>query len=304
MLYLHVHVLYYSGKFTGNTYFTTTCIILQTTSQLESFMQSITSAVRLMDTRLVHITTKLSEMTKRQEDMELYMRLLHESVRKIPIPGTQFQPTDSRPQPMLSPHYHSSQNCSTPAFLDTEDEPWWQTESLLMEKTTSEPVGGQQSSLPQATCARTPPAPTSSSNRQQSRLAPATLSHPPPATGSSNQKQPRMPPATPPTTPASSSIQHSDFLTAEEMISIRISSSSRRNFATNVNRQIFSEEERMTSNVSGTRGKLQLDSAKVAFIKRVAFQQFPLKGEERAKKAWSDCIEAIDEANRRLNRKK
>ena len=60
----------------------------------------------------------------------------------------------------------------------------------------------------------------------------------------------------------------------------------------------------MTSNVSGTRGKLQLDSAKVTFIKRVAFQQFPLKGEERAKKAWSDCIEAIDEANRRLNRKK
>ena len=224
---------------------------------------------------------------------------------------------------MLSPHYHSSQNCSTPAFLDTEDEPWWQTESLLMEKTTSEPVGGQQSSLPQTTCARTPPAPTSSSNWQQSRLAPATLSnpppatsssnqqqprlasatlsHPPPATGSSNQQQPRMPPATPPTTPASSSIQHSDFLTAEDMISIRISSSSRRNFATNVNRQIFSEEERMTSNVSGTRGKLQL---KVAFIKRVAFQQFPLKAEERAKKAWSDCIEAIDEANRRLNRKK
>ena len=110
MLYLHVHVLYYSCKFTGNTYFTTTCIILQTTSQLESFMQSITSAVRLMDTRLVHITTKLSEMTKRQEDMELSMRLLHESVRKIPVPGTQFQPTDSRPQPMLSPHYHSSQN--------------------------------------------------------------------------------------------------------------------------------------------------------------------------------------------------
>ena len=129
---------------------------------------------------------------------------------------------------------YAPENCSTPAFLDTEDEPWWQTESLLMEKTTSEPVGGQQSSLPQATCARTPPAPTSSSNRQQSRLAPATLSHPPPPTSSSNQQQPRLasatlfhpPPATPPTTPASSSIQHSDFLTAEEMILIRISSSS------------------------------------------------------------------------------
>jgi hypothetical protein len=47
------------------------------------------------------------------------------------------------------------------------------------------------------------------------------------------------------------------------------------NFAANINRKILSEEERMTSNVSGTKGKNELDPIKVAFIKRVTFQQSP-----------------------------
>ena len=68
-------------------------------------------------------------------------------------------------------------------------------------------------------------------------------------------------------------------------------------------RTIFDEDVRKVSNVNGVK-KQQLDPEKVAFIRRVAFAQFPLKGEPSEHKAWSTCVEAIDEANRRLNRKK
>lgn len=57
-----------------------TCNHVQVSSHLDYFMQLITLAVQLMHTRLVHITTKLMEITKRREGMEMSMRLLHESV--------------------------------------------------------------------------------------------------------------------------------------------------------------------------------------------------------------------------------
>ena len=43
-------------------------------------MQSVASAVQLMDTRLVHITSKITELTERKESMEMFIKLLHESV--------------------------------------------------------------------------------------------------------------------------------------------------------------------------------------------------------------------------------
>ena len=59
----------------------------------------------------------------------------------------------------------------------------------------------------------------------------------------------------------------------------------------------------MTSNVNG-RKKPKLDPSRIAFIKRASFESFPLTGEETEKRAWGGCVEAIDEANRRLNRPK
>ena len=64
-----------------NVYFTT-----HVSSQLEYFIQTVASTVQLMDTRLVHITSKLTELAKRQESMEILMKLLRESVRKISAP--------------------------------------------------------------------------------------------------------------------------------------------------------------------------------------------------------------------------
>ena len=60
---------------------------VQITRQLEYFMQSITSAVKLMDTRLVHINTKLTEIAQRQEVMDRSLKLLHESVRRMSAPA-------------------------------------------------------------------------------------------------------------------------------------------------------------------------------------------------------------------------
>ena len=60
----------------------------------------------------------------------------------------------------------------------------------------------------------------------------------------------------------------------------------------------------MGSNVSGVKGKAVLDLVKVPFIKKVTFQQYPLKSEESEKKVWKRCVTSIDEVNRRLNQNK
>lgn len=54
-------------------------IYVHVINQLEYFLQSIKSAVKLMDKRLVHIiiNTKLTEITKRQEVMEMSLKLVH-----------------------------------------------------------------------------------------------------------------------------------------------------------------------------------------------------------------------------------
>ena len=59
--------------------------------------------------------------------------------------------------------------------------------------------------------------------------------------------------------------------------------------------------EREVSNVRGKLGKNQLDPEKIDYIKSVSFRMYPL---ELAKATWSACVNAINEANRGLNRKK
>ena len=50
----------------------------------------------------------------------------------------------------------------------------------------------------------------------------------------------------------------------------------------------------MGSNVSGVKGKAVLGPVKVAFIKKVTFQQYLLKSDE-LEKVWKKCITSIDE---------
>ena len=138
-------------------------------------MQSIASAVRSIDTRLVHITTKLTEITKRQEEMEMSMRLFHESVRKISAPALPVSvPVLPRPSPAAPAS--SSQSCSTPAYQNCDDSPWWMTESFVMEETTSAaqdvvPSIVEKSSVPAASLIE-------STSTEQANLTPVNL--PPP----------------------------------------------------------------------------------------------------------------------------
>ena len=89
-----------------------------------------------------------------------------------------------------------------------------------------------------------------------------------------------------------------------EIVRISRVSTSRQNFSANLNRRIFSREERAVSDVAGVHGKSKLDSKKVEYIKRETYRMYPLQSKENDKKVWSDCTAAIDEVNRRLNRPK
>ena len=66
-------------------------------------------------------------------------------------------------------------------------------------------------------------------------------------------------------------------------------------------RRLFPEEVRRVSNVSG-KDKEQLDPDIISYVKKTAFERWPLAQDEKFSKEWSECKIAIDEANRRLNR--
>ena len=81
-------------------------------------------------------------------------------------------------------------------------------------------------------------------------------------------------------------------------------SCSRQNFAANLVRNLFSEEERRASNVAGKVGKIKLDMSRMASVQLAVMQLYPCEVGERPEIAWASCITAIDEANRRLKRKR
>ena len=76
---------------------------------------------------------------------------------------------------------------------------------------------------------------------------------------------------------------------------------SRRKFAPNLNRKIFTMDERKGSNVQGVLGKSQLDPDKINYIMKVTFGMYPLGSKESEAIEWSNCISEI---NRRLNNTK
>ena len=76
---------------------------------------------------------------------------------------------------------------------------------------------------------------------------------------------------------------------------------SRPNFSLNLVSKFFSEEVRITSNVSG-KGKNQLDKEIISAIKVASFRMWPLKTSENEAAAWRECIKAIDTGSRNLRR--
>ena len=70
----------------------------------------------------------------------------------------------------------------------------------------------------------------------------------------------------------------------------------------NVVLRLFSLEERRSSNVKGKLGKCALDPERLLLVFQSALEVYRLAGGESEDVAWQQCIKAIDEACRRLNR--
>lgn len=59
----------------------------------------------------------------------------------------------------------------------------------------------------------------------------------------------------------------------------------------------------MSSNCSGTKGKHLLDPERLRVIREAVFEKWPIKPNQEEQAVWvKECIIAIDEACRRLNR--
>ena len=86
------------------------------------------------------------------------------------------------------------------------------------------------------------------------------------------------------------------------LLNIRSSSCSRENFTANLNKELFSVEERLQSNIKGVLQKKKLDVKKVSYVQEQAFEFFPLTAAENKQQCWARCVRAIDSCNRQLVR--
>ena len=92
-----------------------------------------------------------------------------------------------------------------------------------------------------------------------------------------------------------------DGLEPSKILQLRTNSCSRENFASKLVKELFTVEDRTTSNVKGVMGKKKLNEEKMSYVQAVTFQNYPCVSCEQ-KIAWSKCVKAIDTANRALCR--
>lgn len=100
---------------------------------------------------------------------------------------------------------------------------------------------------------------------------------------------------------SSDTVPMEELLTTAELTQIFVKSCSRKNFASCLVRRLFDINTRLRSNVNG-RGKDRLDEKKIKYVRRKAFEFFPLTSGEKEVEEWSKCVAAIDESSRRLKK--
>lgn len=84
------------------------------------------------------------------------------------------------------------------------------------------------------------------------------------------------------------------YLDDSKVLQIRNKSCSRPNFAAKLSAEVFSTEERISSNVQGLLGKKKLDPKRIDFIKMKSFQHYE-SPHSNTEEDWKCCIKAIDE---------
>jgi hypothetical protein len=85
--------------------------------------------------------------------------------------------------------------------------------------------------------------------------------------------------------------------------SARIKSLSVGHFSTIVVKHLFSDEQRVNKNCTGSKGKEALGSQKLELVKSIVFKYFDVIGNDK-KNVWKTCVSRIDEMLRRKIRNK
>ena len=77
----------------------------------------------------------------------------------------------------------------------------------------------------------------------------------------------------------------------------------RGNFAANLAAELFTKDERITCNCTGTRGKKQLSPRRLQLVKDITFQMYSCDPSQDVEETWrKECITAIDAKNRSIGR--
>ena len=66
-------------------------------------------------------------------------------------------------------------------------------------------------------------------------------------------------------------------------------------------KELFTTEERSTSNVKGVLGKNKFSEKKMLYVQKITFENYPCSSVEQ-NKCWAKCVKAIDSASRNLCR--
>ncbi|XP_019852677.1 PREDICTED: uncharacterized protein LOC109582422 isoform X1 [Amphimedon queenslandica] len=88
------------------------------------------------------------------------------------------------------------------------------------------------------------------------------------------------------------------------LLLLKEQSVSRCNFAKRLLATLIPEDEWITLNVSGTRGKRQINPRIIDYVKLSTFSMYPLGVGEDMEEAWRVCIKAIDAGARAIAKKK
>lgn len=92
-----------------------------------------------------------------------------------------------------------------------------------------------------------------------------------------------------------------EYITQEELTQIKCKSCSIGNFAVQLLRHIFDQNELYNKNCTGTRGKEAVDPDRLRFVKETVYEVYAISSDDKIN-TWKHCIRAIDEYLRRPKR--